>query len=504
MGWPASFLAELSGTRLAPIWELRSVSTALAPQPVMAWSSRDRLSPEVLRVSGDGVEPITWAPTWGGFTVAAAGADLSDFTLLRRGFLYQLYMGFPGMATADYQPIALGAFRNFSRSQGGAWILDFAGLGYALASRLETGSLDHAPLFYSDVTATTIDTTAYTAGDTSIRVASTTSFDRETGGSYLLKIAGSGGDFYVTATGTAVGPVRFTGLSATGQLGTTASNASVGAAVTEVHYIADDHPLDAARKVLASTGAGSNGVWDTLPAPWGLGLPDGLIDHADIAWTRAEMAVSSGSYTIEMIQEAEGGESNPLSWLLSYLTPLGVWPTVRHGRLTFRCATHPWASSRTPYPIDDRMIVALEQQGYNDSAPREFAYTGVSTPDNPAGTLYADTPPSTRPAGTFWAYTTLGTWSNTSAIKTEVAGRLRYWPTRPHEVYTVTLGGLSAAQLCAGDIVALTTSRTFRRPRLTGGSNAIAGYRGLVTAVQPDFRAASVRLTLAMLPDTPD
>ena len=74
---------------------------------------------------------------------------------------------------------------------------------------------------------------------------------------------------------TAKGGTSFTIVR--GQFGTTDVQHSNGAEVKEVIAF-QEHPVAVALKVLTSTGAGTNGAYDTLPAHWALGIDDALVN----------------------------------------------------------------------------------------------------------------------------------------------------------------------------------------------------------------------------------
>lgn len=73
---------------------------------------------------------------------------------------------------------------------------------------------------------------------------------------------------------TAKGGTSFTIVR--GQFGTTDAQHSNGAEVTEVIAF-QEHPVAIALKVLLSTGAGTNGAYDTLPSHWSLGISQSLV-----------------------------------------------------------------------------------------------------------------------------------------------------------------------------------------------------------------------------------
>lgn len=492
MSWPPAFVAALGVTPLRLSWRVVAVSTLLAPTAAPPITVR-ALTTNV-RVMGDAVEPVTWSPTWGGFEVEVATTTMSELTLYAKGTVCQLQLSLDD--GANWRPAALGVLQNV-RYQMPRAMLSFGGLGPMLASRYDFAGVSFG--LFENIGSTTTTTAGYTAGDATVTVSSTADFERETGGSYLIQLSSGGTSFYLTATGST--GTTFTGCSATGALGTTAANLSSGATVTEIAYISG-HPLDCARKILASTGTGTNGSYDTLPASWGLGLPDALFDHADIGATRQLVAPSSGSWTMAMYSGA--AVTDPLAWLLTWLTPIAVWPTVRQGLLTFRAARIPHLAQygTPPLPLTDATIQAVASEWYFDSSAKEFYASRVTSSSGSTNTN--DTAPKTTPAGNRFITPLLGVYTNESAIRSEVLSRTAYWPTRPAEHYMVTCAGLATWALAPGDLVEVTTRLGLRRPKRTGGGNAIEAMRAFVLAVQPTLSPPTVVLELAVLPDTPD
>lgn len=96
---------------------------------------------------------------------------------------------------------------------------------------------------------------------------------------------------------------RFFDVLARGLWGTPVQQHHTGAEVREVMPIAwddakaddpvlkylpwtSDHPIDIALQIITSTGAGTNGPYDTLPARWGMGVPVTYLDLEEIERVR--------------------------------------------------------------------------------------------------------------------------------------------------------------------------------------------------------------------------
>ncbi len=115
--------------------------------------------------------------------------------------------------------------------------------------------------------------------------------------------------------------------------------------------VASDHPLDVLRCLLVSTGeatwssggarvVGSNGSYDWLPSPWGLGIDDGRIDHTGIDSLKAS-ALYSGLRMSNMILGLDG-EDEVSDVITKICKSCFMFPTTASdGKLTFATITDP-------------------------------------------------------------------------------------------------------------------------------------------------------------------
>lgn len=499
MGWGATFLTALESRRRAPRYLLEVIQ--IYQEPGAAWScgsvpglgSDTRLGVKEVSVQGATLEPRGWRTTTGAFSVALVGEISGFLSHITRGTICALKVGFDGMMLSDFQTVALGQFRNL-RGRPPLWTAEFLDFYSALRQRLQRAY--SVSYLFDGVGTTTTVATAYAPGATTLEVASTTGFDRETSGTGALKITPSSGDpFYLTYTGTASGPTRFTGVSAAGQMGTTAVAASVGDTVTEAAYLLG-HPLDIVRKLLCSKNAG-NGVYDTLPAYWGLAILDNLVDHADIADQKTRMALASGSYSWEYAVETSIEDA--YSWLLSFLAPAGLFLTTRQGLLTCRAGI----ASATASPLlalTDEDIGAVEDYEAFDAGHSEEYHGVVVTHGSGAVSSYS-TNVATLPYAVTLEYDLSDrVFSNGTVIGNEVLARLGESGKRIPERLTLQCAGLRLAQLSVGDVVTVTTRQAFCRE----SGSAFEERRALVVEASPQWSQGVVRLSLLVYPETED
>lgn len=519
MGWSQRFLNAIRGSTIAPMWQLRTVPNVLQPKPVTVVSSHPTLSglPVIARdgvqITGEEVEPLTWNATHGGFSLTlASGANLDGvMRVLRRGALVQLYMGFPGWAEADFEPVALGMVDRISHTSRVSWRVEVAGLGTVLASRLDRVS-GKSSLFHDLPVSTTLAGN-FADSATTMDVTDSTGFERETGGNYCLLVTPTTGDpFYVLATGLTGN--QFTGITAsTAALGTTRVSAVTNDTVEAVAYIAG-HPCDVARKILCSTGAGTNGAYDTLPDSWGIGVPDALVDHNDIAATVILVQPGTGSWNLQLTSVEPA--TDPGAWLKAALAQLGMWLTLRQGQITIRAARVPFKTPRQPVKdldLDVGPHIIQNENGvesheyYHPSWSVEYGVHRVSSSDpTPTSTSTTDGDTVHLPAGdTYTLQPAIYGGTGTNSMRNEVKARTDLWPLRTPEDMSIVTAGWVCARLCPGDIVPFTTTRRVgRREGSASTGGRFEARKVFVAGVSKTISSAgfTTTLRLAILPET--
>lgn len=183
---------------------------------------------------------------------------LAAFTQLA-GRQVTIEAGFLGMAEADYVAVFTGR------------VLDYTLANDNVTWQFQTTSLlvDQRKNIFRAATFLTAATTAVAAA---INVKGTTDFPAATGGVLYLRID----DEVVSYTGKTA--TTFTGLLR-GQLGTVAAAHAINAAVVNLAVL-QGNPITLALQILTSTGLGTNGPYDVLPACVGLSIDQTLVDIA--------------------------------------------------------------------------------------------------------------------------------------------------------------------------------------------------------------------------------
>lgn len=540
MTWPASFREKLySGgvVRLAAIFE---VVLPLSGEGVGTpwWAASDpRLGADgtlILGVLPGGlgtgiqigpcsVEPQTWGyqegawscsihlPDGAGRQVAGplGGALLSTrggwgkaAEALRRGALCRLLIGEVGWARDQYQPLRIGRVQGVRVAHPDLLRVEAWDLATALRSRLSTlstasGDEDKQLLFYGSTTSTTLSS-GYTVGNTTLNVTATTPFNRETGGSGAVRITrASGASFYLTYTGTGAGTL--TGVSTTGQFGSTATVAGSGAIVQAIPLLAG-HPVEISRKLLTSTGLGTNGGRDTYPAAWAWGLDEAWVAGEDMRQLQALLQPSAGVYTWNALSDS--AQEDALGWWSSYLSAAGLWPCTRQGKIVLRAARDPnTASALLAEAITDADALQdslPEVQWWPSEVPTSYTRLSVAGVGSP---VVSSSNVAALPASGTWSADlsdVLRGVAADSAIRTEVEGRLAPWLHLVPEVISLEVTGIRG--YAPGDVLPLSLSGV--RGRLRGTQRGYRDRPVMVLEESPDLSRNTTRLRLAALPSS--
>lgn len=499
MSWSADFMDALRSRRLAPVFRYQWEPVYRDPgygTTVYSAGYAGRVSGLVnVTALGQRLQPVEWSSQLGGFTVDIVGAEACAAVLLSctRGTVMAVYMGFEGWPESEWQRICLGSVRDIQGTQAGGPMLRVThdDLVTSTRQRFDPDATECA--LFADMPASTTLSAGYTAGDSSITVASATPFNGRTNG--LLRIVPSSGDpFYLRYTsrsGTAVT------VATTAAYGTTAANASSGAQVYVVAWI-QGHPLNIAYRILASRD-GTNGVQDVLPAQWGLGITDSLIDADDVAAFQSVVwAVTSGTYEWTVYEESAVDDA--YGWLTGWLGAAGGFLAMRQGRITVRCAQRPTYSCGLPIvtlPKEIRVSGDAWRYSAFSSAQRvEYCVARVLSYSSFTDSTAADAatmPVERRKDHDLSAYLD----SNEADCRTSDLNRLSIYDTRiPERVEVDFL--LEAGELTIGDLVDLDTTGIPTRQRVRGLDSAY--QLGVVDLVTPRWTEGYVTVGILIYP----
>ncbi len=413
-----------------------------------------------------------------------------------RGSLVQIGGRVAGMATADR--LFVGQLRDLEgvgpRTIVSAWDI-LASLG------TQTGwfaGLDSGALFYHcDPESTKTRTLAsdYTVGDGTLTCNASTDFGKATGADGAVLVTPiSGADPFILTFSSQAGAV-LSGVDHTHGWGPAASFAAANSTVQEVAWMVG-HPLRVARRILASTGNGTNGADDVYPAAWGFGLPAAYIDTVGMNLWAGLTDPMSGTHSVRIVSTTP---QDGLSWLEGRLSAYGMWLTMRQGQVTGRGAVD-YGASRPPLvmTLDRSRILRGEavRSLYDTGSPAEYARTstryGTVSPTTVESTL---TIPDTRPAlGSYLTDYGDELYQNQAAIAARLNQRLGAYRERVPVSVDISCR-LDAAQLCPGDWVRLKHRGIWTLDDLDGGPVV-----AMVGSMSVDWSAGVVTLTLYIQP----
>ena len=485
---PIFRLENLSVTTLDNGWSLSSHTVGAA-----AVDTDEVMTQEGTSFSSAELTLRTWASSVGTFSVGFTGFGWKLIPRMTRGQWVALKVGFIGWEYDQFQTVCLGTLWNV-RGHSNEWVIECRDALSGLVHRQDGGSSDGRPapsgLFtlFSTVTASTSTTVNYVAGAGTVTVTSTTGFERQDDGSGTLRGAirlTNGATTCILAWTSKTGTV-FTVPAAV--LGTTDTTMGGAATVTEVAYL-DDHPIDAAIRLLVGDGPECY-----LPSAWNLNIPDALIDRVDAARFKDLSSAASGLNQHAWGWEAE--ETDPATVLSDVLAPGGFFLTVRQGQITVRCVVDPNLST-VPYisTLDDADILEIEDfEAFDSSLQTEYESFRVVDGAGGGTTLTEDV--GSFPVE-FRNTTTIAAYTNGTAQRAAVLARLAPWSLRVPERLVIRCA-MRCAQFAPGDVVLISTRRIVGRTELT--STGYSGRRAMVTAVAPDWFGWTCTITLAVLP----
>ncbi len=507
MAWAPAFLAalarpaatvRLSARRIVQTWGPGSGISSATSTPTGGGVAGIG-SGVPLALSSQTVSVPSWTTSRGSLRIGLGSQTAGEWAAqgMPRGALVEL------RATVTGSPVSQTIYRGQVRDLAGigpqsvlsSWDL----LAAVLTRTYWFAGLDSGALFYHctpDSIKTRTLAMAWTPGDSTLACNTTTDFGRQTGteGAVLITPSSGADPFLVTFTGQTGSTVL--GVSDAHGWGPSSSVAGIGSTVQEVAWMVG-HPLEVARRILVSTGAGTNGPWDVYPAAWGYGVPEDFIDLVGFTTWTSLTDPATGTHRVRIVSTVDqpaGGQ-----WLEGVLARYGMWLTMWQGQITGRACLEDTA----PAPpivlhLDGSRILRGNPQRstYHSGSALEYARTvtryGTVSPTEVASTL---TTPETVPAQAEFL-TDYGDelYQNQAAIAARLNARIGAWVEAvPHAVDLVCT--LEAAQLAPGDWV------TVRHPGLwtpsRGGDNPL---RAMVGDLSVDWSAGAVTLRLYLIP----
>ena len=439
------------------------------------------------QVSGGVLTMQTWTASIGAASFTLAGDATELLRCVPRGSFVRIWAGWQGLAPSAYEQIWTGRVEQI-RWEAGVWAVSCLDLGAALQSR-PTRQVLYSQLFYGVGDTTTVGPTAYAVGDTTLEVASTVGFERETGGrGAVLVEPASGSPFYLVWTASTATTLTVVDAD---YHGTTRHSAALGRPVSEVALL-EGHPAHIALKVLTSTGTGTNGLYDLLPVSWGLGLPWGLIDLADVGRTVAVVGAEDMDWQVIVSDQVDDG----YAWLRGLLSLGGLYLTTHHGRLTIRAVESP--SARTAYQTwrlraSDVVDARLAYDPYSDDVPTEYADTTVESATGQTSSTFSISsetlpmsPLQTRDLSSV-------IWATESDQRDGLLSRLEAWDRRVPERLSWE-APMRWAAAAVGDRVVVELDG------LPSRFGSLFGREGMITSIDVDWNLYRVSVVVQISP----
>ena len=461
-------------------------------------------------VSGPRLTPRGYSSTLGTCTVALAG-DLQELLrAITRGTFIEIRAGDVLDHEGQYEVIFVGQVEQITRQGRFQGTLTARDLISALRCRPtnEPGEL----ALYANYTVANELSTAYTVGDATLVVNSTSGFAKPSIGSGGLRVDNDSDDPFILRWSSATATTfTLTGTSDESH-GTIRQGSPLGSVVDAVFFI-EAHPIDAARYIFTSTGNANNGVYDILPESWGFGLPDSYIDHRDCNDYRTE---SLPAMVVELMLDER--QTDPLGWLQGLLSRLGFYITCRMGLLTVRAGLYskiaspgvsmvPISAGRTQLSLSDADITTASCSLWDVESGEEYSTLVVISSDfvipdwGTQSSTSGEEAPATLPSAVSLVIDASDLIFTGGAASTDnIVGRLWETAQRTPEVYSFTLAGLRAAVLAPGDFIRVTSNRVAGRTTTT--INGLHACRLIVTQVETDYSGGTVTISALGYPDS--
>ena len=357
MSWSSDFVAALSAPSITPLYRLRfwKPSTNAVGEDVTIYSDRGplRIGASGPRVQGTSVIPSRWSVSFGGFDVELVG-DLRPYKdQFNRGSLVILECTFLGLSS--FEVIALGQLDRISGARG-VYRAVFKDILSAFQSRIDTRystSLEYNKLFFTTALFATCAHT-WVVGQTTLQVSDASIFEKMISLDGVIYCVPSSGDpFYMrwSSADTTANTLTLTSGTASHPSAVSASNLGVGDKIYNAVRIRGT-PYSFLARIVTSTGTGTNGPFDSMPANWttGAAIPAAMYDSTDAQATSAYLKPTSGNYYV-WDYVANAPLSNGIRSILDQLANVGQWPVFRQNSFSWRGCTDPTGQFTNMPPV---------------------------------------------------------------------------------------------------------------------------------------------------------
>ncbi len=358
MGWSNAFISELYKASIEPVFELRfhDLGNGIGRDYCIFshGTGQLKIGRGGVQVSGVSVIPGRWSVSFGGFTIRLVGNTQYLFQAAQKGSFASLYCK---LGSSSFERIAMGQLKAMRKNSFGPEItcvfVDML-TAFQNTANSEIGSFPSPSSvnpprqdWFYELGITKQLTSNWTVGDTSMALTNTTGIRRETGENGVVKCqsTSSADPFFLEFNNSTSTTISTTPNSGTAAYPSTSAaynlNTSTGSFVTLCAQL-DDHPVNILGKLLESTGTGTNGSFDTLPAAWGIGglFSEGLFDKQD-GTTQQRLISGSTTTNYKWRVVFDEPQTNGIRDLLSLAENVGQWAVFRQGSFSWRSCCDP-------------------------------------------------------------------------------------------------------------------------------------------------------------------
>lgn len=499
MSWSHAFTSELQRANPRRRFTLDSIGgVAYLPGTSSVWlSTHDEGAFHLPIIARDGhslraasLQPGEWSSTMSELTIRLTRGWSYGLSGAGRGQLYQFRMGFQGWAWGDFQPLFTGRLVGVRRGTAGDWYVDLRSAAGLLVSRSTQQGLQTGLFYDLPQRGTTLATAipASAGSGSTFRIVTSAGVARETGGRYLVEITPDAGDPYLLEC-SSFNSATLTYTISGAVFGATVLAAAAGNLVRPMGYVRD-HPVDVVKKLITSTGDGTNGVYDTLPSAWGLGLPWSTINLDDMDVTKNVLNDGASPVASSWRVYSADPQDDGLGYIEGMLAGAGLFLTEAEGQLTVRPGTNSNGQQLEIQWVGDDEIVSLEHNEWDPSAVLEYSRHRVigATSDSSQSDYMATLPAALERVGQL-------PYADTNEIgwRLNVLDRIAGWTTRLPESITLTLMGHKRAGLAPGAGLGIRSKRLDSR-------SPFPDDLWMVTSCNPDWFGSSTQITAARIP----
>jgi hypothetical protein len=426
-----------------------------------------RIGVDGVRIQGTSVTPSRWSISFGGFDLELVGDMRPYKDQFNRGSMAIVECAFDGLAS--WEVIGLGQLDRISGFRG-VYRATFKDILSAFQSRIDTrynSTLQYNQLFFTAALSVRV-TSIYTAGHATLQVADASIFEKMTGFDGVVYCVPTTGDPYYMRWSSA-DTVANTLTLTTGAASHPSTTSAVNLAVNDLVYNAvriTGTPYSFLAKIITSTGTGTNGPYDQLPANWSTGapIPYAMYDQNDAQATSAYLKPSTGTFYNWDYVFNEPAQSG-IRTILDQLSNCGQWPVFRQNSFSWRGCTDPTGQFDDVPPIAaiirDSDIVSIDSHVMQDPSlsavygSSKLIYTVSGTGTAPTQTSVPTLPAQGQVSRDMGAiYDPSG---NEAAMAFGDIKRLQIWDFYHWSKLTLRVR-LSFAVLVAGDVVRISSS----------------------------------------------